>query len=372
MLQHTRIEIDCTAIGNNLRNIKEKAGSHVRILMAIKADGYGHGAVPVARYVERHHLADMLGVSSPIEGIELREAGITLPILILGLILPDTETIDTILEYALTQTVAEYSLPASINERAELRGIRAPIHLKVDTGMGRIGCRSGHAANIAEKISSLGNISLEGIFTHFPVSDDPASPFTREQISLFRDILADISSRGITIPLQHAANSAAILNFGESYFTMIRPGVMAYGYAPSPDCRKSIVITPAMTLKSCIVFVKRVPPGTGISYGLIHSTNCETNIATIPVGYGDGYSRFLSNRGKVLIQGKEYPVVGKVCMDQILVDIGNDTYSPGEEVILFGQETITAETIAEMIGTIPYEVTCGMSKRVPRIYVNDD
>ncbi|HPQ53568.1 MAG TPA: alanine racemase [Spirochaetota bacterium] len=372
MMQHTHIEIDCTAIGNNLRNIRGKAGADVKILLAIKADGYGHGAVPIARYVERHNLADMFGVSSPAEGVELRNAGITMPVLVLGLILPDSETIDTLLEHSLTQTVADYSLAVSINERARLHGTTALLHLKVDTGMGRIGCPSGNAPDIAEKISSLGHTSLDGLFTHFPVSDDPASQFTKRQIRLFSEIIDDILARGIDVPLRHAANSAAILNFDDSYFTMIRPGVMAYGYMPSPESRRSIAITPSMTLKSHIVFVKNVPAGTGISYGLTHTTERDTCIVTVPVGYGDGYSRFLSNRGRVLIRGKEYPVAGKVCMDQILVDTGNDCYPVGEEVVLFGKDIITAETIASMIGTIPYEVTCGMSKRVPRIYINDD
>lgn len=372
MQHHTRIEIDLAAIGSNLRNIRLKAGNDVRILLAIKADAYGHGSVPVARHVERHHLADMLGVSSPAEGIELRNAGITLPILVLGLILPEPETIDHLIEYSLAQTVAEYSLAAAINERAGLLGAQVSLHLKVDTGMGRIGCPSGNAPDIAEEITTLGNISLDGIFTHFPVSDDTSSSFTKQQITLFREIIDSISSRGIDIPLRHAANSAAILNFDESYFTMIRPGVMAYGYMPSSECRKSVAITPSMTMKSCIVFTKRVPGGTGISYGLTHTTNRETTIATIPVGYGDGYSRSLSNRGRVIIRGKEYPVVGRVCMDQILADIGDDSYPVGEEVILFGSGPITAETIAKTIGTIPYEVTCGISKRVPRIYINDD
>ncbi len=372
MLQKTHVEIDLGAIGHNLSRIREKAGGGVKILLAIKADGYGHGAIPIARYVERRGLADALGVASPSEGIELREAGITLPILVLGLILPDCESLEAVFNYSLSQTVADTALARAIDGEAARRGTKANVHLKVDTGMGRIGCRADEAVRIAQEISSLDGVRLEGIFTHFPVSDDTSSAVTSEQVRTFSAIVSELQNRGIRIPLVHAANSAGILNFSESYFTMVRPGILAYGYMPSPDCCNSVDIIPSMTFTSCIMFKKRVPPGTALSYGLTHTTARETTIATIPVGYGDGYSRALSNKGLVIIRDRLYPVVGRVCMDQILIDLGDDDFPTGEKVVLFGTGAVTAETIAGMIGTIPYEVTCGISKRVPRIYVNGD
>ncbi len=372
MLQKTHVEIDLGAIGHNLSRIREKAGSGVKILLAIKADGYGHGAIPIARHVERRGLADALGVASPSEGIELREAGITLPILVLGLILPDCESIEAVFNYSLSQTGADTALARAIDGEAVRRGAKANVHLKVDTGMGRIGCRADEAVRIAQEISALDGVRLEGIFTHFPVSDDASSAVTTEQVRAFSAIVSELHNRGIRIPLVHAANSAGILNFTGSYFTMVRPGILAYGYMPSPDCCNSMDIVPSMTFTSCIMFKKRVPAGTALSYGLTYTTGRETTVATIPVGYGDGYSRALSNKGQVIIRDRLYPVVGRVCMDQILVDLGDDDYPPGEKVVLFGTRTVTAETIAGMIGTIPYEVTCGISKRVPRIYVNGD
>jgi len=287
-------------------------------------------------------------------------------------VLPDCESIEAVFNYSLSQTVADTALARAISSEAARRGMRANVHLKVDTGMGRIGCRAEDAVRIAKEISALDGVRLEGIFTHFPVSDDTSSPFTAEQVRIFSAIVNELQNLGIRIPLVHAANSAGILNFSESYFTMVRPGILAYGYMPSPDCRNSVDIIPSMTFTSCIMFTKRVAAGTALSYGLTHTAARETTIATIPVGYGDGYSRALSNKGQVIIRDRLYPVVGRVCMDQILIDLGDDDYPPGEKVVLFGTRTVTAETIAGLIGTIPYEVTCAISKRVPRLYVNGD
>lgn len=371
MLQNARVEIDLSAIRHNLLHIRSIAGDHTSLLLPIKADAYGHGAVPVARYVERRGLADMFGVSSPAEGAELRDAGIRLPILVLGLILPDAESLEAILRYSLTQTVADESLAAALANEAVRRGMQAAVHLKIDTGMGRIGCTPERAPEIAGTIAGMTGARLEGVFTHFPVSDEPASPFTSRQIALFKSAVTRIREKGIDTGLVHAANSAAIFNFHDSFFSMIRPGIAAYGYSPAHGCPGGMEIIPSMTLKSRVMFVKRVAAGTPLSYGLTHTTARDTTIATVPVGYGDGYSRALSNRGKVIIRGKTYPLVGRVCMDQILVDMGDDFCKAGEEVVLFGRDTITAETIADMVGTIPYEVTCGISKRVPRVYIGD-
>ena len=364
----THIEIDLNAIKQNILAIKERVDQK-KILLAVKADGYGHGAVKVSRMVEENKLCDTLGVSSPQEGIELREAGIKLPILILGLILPDRDVINTILNYDLEQTVADLRLSREISLAAKERKKKAVLHLKIDTGMGRIGCPPGEAIEIGKAIYELDNVQLKGIFSHFPVSDDPDSDFTRKQIEKYKSIITEFERIGINIPLKHMANSAGILNYKESIFNMVRPGLIAYGYRPSKNCDSNIKLIPSMSLKSYIIFFKRVKKDAALSYGLTYKTGSDTNIATIPVGYGDGYSRFLSNKGKVIINNKLYPVAGRVCMDQILIDLGNDVYPLGEEVILFGNNIITAENIAELIGTIPYEVTCAISKRVQRVYL---
>jgi alanine racemase len=369
LLKKTYLEIDLGAVKQNLETIKKRIGNK-SVLLAVKADGYGHGAVQVSRLAEAVGLADMLGVSSPIEGIELREAGIKLPILNLGLVLPRREEIDAIIKYDISQTVADFALAEMISEAAGKSKKSSKLHLKIDTGMGRIGCRPEEAYDIGQRIAKLTGVVLEGIFTHFPVSDDPDSDFTRNQIMGFKSIIDNFEKNGIDIKFKHMANSAAILNYKDSVSNMARPGIMAYGYRPSKNCNSSVKLIPSMTFKSCIIFTKRVKKDTPLSYGHTYRTIIDTNIATLPVGYGDGYSRFLSNKGSVMIRGRIYPVAGRVCMDQILVDLGNDEYPIGEEVILFGRETVTVETIAELIGTIPYEVTCGISKRVQRVYLN--
>jgi alanine racemase len=363
----TYIEVDLNAIVSNLKAIKAKVGTDTKVLFVVKADGYGHGAVQISRAAQEAGVADILGVSSPAEGIELREAGIDLPILILGLILSERDEIEAVLDYDLAQTVADLELAQIIAKYAKDKRKYARLHLKVDTGMGRIGCEPDNAADIAYSINSLDHVELEGIFSHFPESDNPDSEMTKNQINSFNNILNQV--KALDIKYKHLANSAAILNFDSSYYNIVRPGLMAYGYYPSACCSHEINLVRSMTMKSCILFFKRVKKGTAISYGLTYTAGKDTNIATVPVGYGDGYSRFLSNKASVIIAGKQYRVAGRVCMDQIMIDCGDDEFKPGEEVILFGKEGITVETISEWIGNIPYEVTCAISKRVPRFYI---
>ena len=369
MLRKTYLEIDLHALQHNLTQIKNCVGSTVKILLPVKADAYGHGLKEISLFVQNKGLVDMLGVATPEEGIELRKAGITIPILVLGLTLPEEEIIDFILDYSLSQAVADIRIPRLMSKRAPAKANKGLVHLKVDTGMGRIGCSISEARELARDISRLKSIKLEGIFSHFPVADNGDRDFTMKQISLLKDIIKDLESDGISIPLKHIANSAGVMNFPESHCTMVRPGIISYGLLPSHDMAPTLDLIPVMTLKSCVIFTKRVPAGTPLSYGLTYRTERDSTIATVPIGYGDGYSRFLSNKARVLINNKEYPVVGRVSMDQILVNIGNDTCDSGDEVILFGKGSITSEHLAEWIGTIPYEITCNISKRVSRIYV---
>jgi alanine racemase len=243
------------------------------------------------------------------------------------------------------------------------------IHVKTDTGMGRLGLPPEETLKIAEYIATLPEISIQGLYTHFPVSDAVADDgFTIDQIRRFGGLADKLSSSGIKVGLSHCANSGAIINHPESFMDMVRPGILCYGLYPSHDMEKILDLKPAMTLKTGITYVKRVKKGTGLSYGLTFRPGKDTTIATIPIGYADGYHRCLSNASRVLINGKAYPVVGRICMDQTLIDLGDDMYPLGHEVILFGKETITAETVASWSGTIPYEITCDMSRRVPRMY----
>jgi len=329
----TYAEIDLRAVGENIRSIRALLRPETRLLVAVKSDAYGHGAPAVSRYIERHSLADVLGVATPMEGMELRQAGVTMPILNMGLVVPDPHVASRIVEHDIAQTVADTGLAELLARCAAEKGKTARLHLKIDTGMGRIGCAPDEALGIAGRIAELEGARLEGVFTHFPVSDDPSSDFTRRQIDIFQRTVNEIESRGIRVPVKHCANSAALLLFPESHFDMVR---------------------------------------TPLSYGHIYATLRDTNIATVPVGYGDGYSRFLSNKGRVLIGGREYPVVGRVTMDQVMVDVGDDEFRPGEEVVVFGKEGVTVESLAAWMGTVPYEIICGISKRIPRVYINGD
>lgn len=365
-------EIDLNSIEKNINLIRNKIGKDVKILLPVKANAYGHGIIEVSKFVEKNMLVDMLGVASLDEGIELRKAGINLPILIFGLILPDKNLINLIFDYDLSQTFADTALVEKISQVGRKRKKNACLHLKIDTGMGRIGCRPEKAVEIIRQVSSLKYINLEGIYSHFPIADDTDSEYTAKQINKFKQIINELQSEGIDIPIKHISNSAGIIHYPESFFSMVRPGIMVYGYLPSSTMKSSVTLEPSMTLRSYIIFIKSAAGGTPLSYGLTYTTNSKSNIATIPIGYGDGYSRFLSNKGKVIIRNKIYPVVGRVSMDQILVNLGNDEYPPGEEVILFGKKTITVDTVADWIDTIAYEVTCGISKRVPRVYINQD
>ncbi len=369
MYRKTYAEIDLGAIADNLRAFREFTGGGTRILLPVKANAYGHGIIEVSTYVEETGTADILGISSPDEAKILREAGITLPLLNMGVILPAEDQVKAVLDYSITQTVADYRIAEMISEEAAGSGKEALIHVKIDTGMGRIGCSADDTVTLIQRIMALDNINLEGIYTHFPVADEPERDMSRQQIRRFREIIHELVRLKIEIPLKHISHSAGTMNFSHDLFDMIRPGIMSYGYQPLYGMKSEIMVTPAMTLKSCIVFTKRVKKGTGLSYGLTYFTKTDSNIATVAIGYGDGYNRALSNRAKVIIREKEYPVVGRVTMDQILVNLGDDSYETGEEVILFGKEKITADDIAHIYDTISYEVTCQITSRVPRIYI---
>lgn len=357
--------IDLRHLRGNYRRLRASLPSGVKILVTVKADAYGHGLIPVARTLEACG-ADYLGVASIDEGIRLRAAGLKSPILILGLILKSD--VSPVIDYGLTATVCDLSLARALDRAARLRGKKTAVHVKVDTGMGRIGVSEREALVLIEKISSLGSIRVEGIFTHFPSADSDRG-LTCRQIRSFRKLCDELFARGIHIPLAHAANSVASVGYPQGRFSMVRPGLILYGLYPREGLR--IPLKPVLSLKSRVVFVKRVPAGCGISYGHDYVTRRPATIITIPIGYGDGYPRNLSGRASVLLHGKRFRVCGKICMDQIMCDVGNEQVSVGDEVVLIGSQKngrIGAEELARLSGTIPYEIVCGLGSRIPRVY----
>jgi len=371
VIRDTRAVVDLSAVAGSIRGIRELVGERTRIMAVVKADGYGHGAVPVARAALTNGAAH-LGVAYAQEAIAIRRAGIDVPILILGAAPP--ESIETVLKYDLTQSVADTESPRALSAAAS-REHPVRVHVKVDTGMGRIGLVPADVPDYIAFLESLPNLVIEGIFTHFPKSDEADPAFTNNQIETFTDLLGDLSSRGIDIPLRHMANSGGVLAFPRSYLDMVRPGIMIYGLYPSKEVKRSIPLAPAMSLVTRIRFLKRVPPGTPISYGGTYVTNRETDVATLPVGYADGYRRLLSNNFEVLVLGRRAPVIGRVCMDMIMIDVTHiKGVAVGDEVVLMGRQgdaEISADEMADRLSTINYEITCLVGKRVPRVYINE-
>ena len=362
----TFAEIDLNAIRHNMNTIKKQCRNS-KILMAVKADAYGHGAVEISRFCENEKLADVFGIASIEEGRELRNAGIKSDILILGLILHDKNCITEAINNSLILSVADLQFAGMLIDLSNEINKTIRVHIKTDTGMGRIGCSFDEIEKLTKLLISSKNIKLEGIFTHMPVSDSDNGIFNETQIQKFKSA-ASLAENVCGFKLiKHMANSGAILKFKETHLDMVRAGIVCYGYPPMETDEKFI---PVMTLKSRIIFSKRVTKGTGLSYGLTYAPDKDSNISTVAIGYGDGYNRLLSNNAHVIIKNRLYPVAGRVCMDQILVNTFDDVFNAGEEVILFGKETITAQTIASSTNTIPYEVTCNISKRVPRVFID--
>jgi alanine racemase len=364
----TIAEVDLSAIAHNFHQIRKLVGPDVKICPAVKADAYGHGAIPVSRTILAEG-ADMLGVATIEEAIELRDAGIHAPILILGCLFEDQ--IADVIEYGITPMVSSRSFAEELSRRALASGKRIKVHVKVDTGMGRVGIQSEDAVDFVLVISQLPGLEIEGIFTHFPSSDEEDLSFTRRQVADLEEIIRDIESAGVRIPIRHAASSAAILGIPDAYFNMVRPGIILYGLCDSA-VPSNVELRQAMTLKTKIAYLKELPPGRTVSYGRTFTASRPTLVATLPIGYADGYNRLLSNRGPALVRGQRVHVIGRVCMDQMMLDVtGVPGVSVGDEVVLYGSqgsETISIREIAGLLGTITYEVTCAVSRRVPRAW----
>ncbi|HLF13276.1 MAG TPA: alanine racemase [Bacteroidota bacterium] len=366
----TRAEIDLRALRFNYEGVRKRVGPGVRIMGIVKANAYGHGIIEVSRALVRFGI-DYLGVGFAEEGIALRKAGVTCPVLVLGGVLG--RQISDFLEHRLDITVSSLEIARQIDEevRRSPAGARAHVHLKIDTGMERIGVKSENAARFIDEVGRLQGITMRGLYSHFATADEADKSFALEQLKKFDAVVAAARQAGHDIPYIHIANSGAVLDMPGSCHTMVRPGIMLYGIYPSGETGRSIPLRPVLSLRSNVVFIKEVAGGTPVSYGRKYTTGKTTRIATIPVGYGDGYPRRLSNSANVLIGGRGYPVVGTVCMDALMVDIGMDAViHVGDDVTLIGADggaQIGVWELSETVGTVPYEILTGIAARVPRI-----
>jgi len=361
---NTYAEISLAAIKHNIAEIKKYIAAGARFMAVVKANAYGHGAVAVSRAAAEAG-ADYLGVANLKEALELREAGILSPILILTE--SPTSVADEIVLHGLTQTIYSFSEAKALSDEALKRNKVVRIHVKVDTGMGRVGIAPSEALAFMTKAASLPNLMIEGLFTHFAKAEDPEDNFTKEQFEKFQQLVG----RAPQVPIKHAANSAAALFHPQTHLDMVRVGLMIYGLYPQGNSRRLINLMPALSFKTRVTYLKKVPAGTPLGYGSTFVTPADTTIATIPVGYADGYSRRLSNRGQVVIRGKRFPIVGRISMDLALVNVGSAKVEMGDEVALIGEiggQGISADEIAALEDTISYEVVCSIGKRVPRVY----
>lgn len=374
-LNRAWVEIDLEAIAHNVREIKRVTGNKVEMMGVVKADAYGHGVSEVVRTLLDNGVTQ-LAVSMLDEAIQIRKMGIDVPVLVLSY--TDPVRSEEIVFYNVTQTVFSLDLARTLSAAAVKLGKSVKIHVKVDTGMTRVGFMPGYSAvkNIME-ISKLPGVIVEGIFTHFASADESERDYTEMQFRKFMSVCGELARVGIHIPIKHVCNSAGIIQYPQMYLDMVRPGIILYGLYPSREVDRNIIrLKPAMTLKANVILVKDVEKDTCISYGRTFRTSRPSRIATLPIGYADGYPRLLSNKGRVLINGESAPIVGRICMDQCMADVTDLKHEVrvGDEAALFGcqnGEAISVEEVAEAIGTINYEIVCIIGKRIPRVYIKD-
>jgi alanine racemase len=367
-LRPTIVEVSLARLADNFRAIQAAVG-HAAVMPILKANAYGHGLVPVAR-----HLASLgapcFGVAFLEEAVALREAGVVQPILVMGGIFGDQ--IPLFLRHDLTLTASSIDKLKQVEEEAGRLGVTARVHLKIDTGMERIGVHYYSARGLLERASECRHAVVEGIYSHFAKADAADLTSARVQLARFLEVLEWYDKQGVKPPVRHIANSGAVLQLPESHLDLVRPGILLYGVYPSDEARKTIAVEPALSMRSRVVYFKVVSPGHPVSYGSTWQSDHPVRVVTVPVGYGDGYFRALSNVAHVLIRGRKYPVVGRVCMDQIMVNLEWDSAYNGDVVTLLGRdgdEIITCEHLAEWAGTIPYEILTNINTRVPRVYV---
>jgi alanine racemase len=368
IVRPTRVEVDLKILAENFRAIKAYI-KNSKVMPILKANAYGHGLVRVAQLYEELK-ADYLGVAVVEEGILLREMGIKMPILVLGGIWGNQ--IPLFLKHNLTITASSIDKLKQIDDTSARMNIKAKVHLKVDTGMERLGVHYYNVEKFLEAAYNCKNIFVEGIYSHFANSESSDLTYTHLQLSRFQEVISYFHNHSINPPIKHISNSGAILQLPEANLDMVRPGIMLFGVYPSDKIKKTIKVKPALTWKSLVVYFKVIKAGNAVGYGLTYTPDHNIRAVTIPVGYGDGYFRSLSNKAMGLINGKKYPVIGNVSMDQIVVNIENDSAYNSDEVILLGSDgknSITAEDLADWAGTIPYEILTNINTRVPRIYL---
>jgi alanine racemase len=365
-MRPTYLEVNLSQLRKNLEAIRAQV-TPSKIMLMVKANAYGHGVDGVAPFIEP--FVDYIGVAIVEEGIHLRELGIRKPILVAGATLP--EQVLLFAEFDLTLTASSLDLLDIAEEVSRSTGSRIKTHLKIDTGMERVGVREYEAEPFILKSSAYSHIIIEGIYTHLANSELADRTYSNMQLERFQEVLYIYNKHNIPAPpLRHVCNSGGILNLPGAYFDMVRPGVMFYGVYPGKEVDRVIDVSPASTWRSHVAFSKRTLPGRPISYGSLWQADVETRIVTVSCGYADGYFRRMTNRAQVIIHQKKYPQVGTICMDQFMVNVGDDDINVGDEVILLG-EGITAEHLAQWMGTNEYEVMTNISARVPRVYVNE-
>jgi alanine racemase len=381
----TWAEVDLTAIAANVRELRRLTAPGARLMAVVKANAYGHGAVEVARTALANG-AEWLGVARLGEAIHLRQAGLDPPLLVFGYTPPSDA--EKLMDFNVRQSVYSLTTASQYSCAAVARGSRIKVHLKVDTGMGRLGLvpaaligkSQGDPAGSelirdATAVARLPGIEAEGIFTHFAASDSADKSSANRQLALFLDVIDRLHAEGLDFPIRHAANSGAVMELADSHLDLVRPGIAVYGLAPSQEVDMTRVrLKPAMALKTRIIHLKSVPSGFSVSYGMTYRAPNPTLIATVPTGYADGFRRLFSSQGRMLVRGRRVPVVGRVCMDLSMLDVGTvPDVSLDDEVVIFGKQgsdCISADEIAQALGTINYEVVCDVAARVPRIYIN--
>jgi alanine racemase len=369
-MRPTIAEIDLGAIAKNVALARQFAGPSAAVVAVVKADAYGHGAVPVARTALAAG-ATWLGVAIPEEAEPLRAAGLACRILVLGPIAP--EQAERVVALTLDQCVTDPLQAEGLGRAAAARGRVVSVHLKIDTGMGRVGITPQEARPVAERVAAIAGVRLDGIMTHFAEAEAEDLGYTRAQLTSFTAVIEDLRAAGLRPPLRHAANSGALLYVPEARFDLVRPGIMLYGCHPRGPGHRDPWLAPALRLRTRVSQVKDVSRGGSVSYGRTFVASRDTRVATLPVGYADGVNRLLSNRGHVLIRGRRAPIIGRVCMDMLMADAtAVPDVSVGDEAVLIGRQggaEITADEVAGLLGTISYEVLCRIGPRVPRIYI---
>jgi len=361
------IEIDLDRILRNLERLREKIRPHTHIMAVVKANAYGHGIAPVSKALQGK--VDFLGISSLKEASILREQGITLPLFLFGRVFP--EQIPLALQMSLILTVSGFEEAKAISEASTRLAKKTPVHVKVDTGMGRLGIPYGRALAEIEAIAGLPGLKLDGIYTHFPAAEKFPDPFGEKQLGDFEGLIQDLRRKGVAFRLRHAANSAGALRLKSNVLNLVRPGLALYGIYPDPTFEKEIELEGALTLKTRIALLKRLSRGDSVGYGREYMAYSPTTIAVVPVGYAHGYPFHLSGKGEVLYRGRRFRIAGRVCMDSMMIDLGDLEARVGEEVVLLGaqsEERILAEELASLSGSIPYEIVTRLDAGIPRFY----